>query len=226
MKKLRVGKLSILALIGVLCVAPIGASAGGEENYNVSKKAEEYGQEQTVMMNVHKNYIYINGMKIKVKADTARGKFLAEVLSKVGSPYAWGAEGEPWTGKLVTAYGSPVTWDDLNFDYERCIGKPSYDCSGLVKEGLDEVGVKVPHYSGGQCSTKYGGTVVDISNGIEELQAGDIAGDGNHVVVYIGDGYIIEAPYTGASVRIISMEERFGGEKFPDSYTCVRYFNG
>lgn len=212
-----------LILTCALLMTPMTALA--DANYNISEKAEEFGQEQTVMMNVHKNYIYINGLKIKVNSDSARGKFLAEVLSKVGSPYAWGAEGAPWTGKLITAYGSSVTWDDVNFDYERSIGLPSYDCSGLVKVGMAKAGINVPHFSGSQASSSYGGTVIDMDNRIEDLKAGDIAGDNNHVVVYIDNGYILEAPYTGASVRIISMEDRFGGDEFPDSYTVVRYFN-
>jgi cell wall-associated NlpC family hydrolase len=48
---------------------------------------------------------------------------------------------------------------------------------------------------------------------LSDLQPGDLLfygpGGGDHVAMYIGGGQMIEAPYTGANVRIVGA--RFGG---------------
>lgn len=217
---MKKGKIAIaLSLLGILaCSTPIIANA---ENYNVFERSEDIGSGKT-MMHVHNNYIFINGMKIEVDKDSDRGKFVSYLLSKVGSPYSWGAEGKAWSGSLITGSGGTTTWKDANFSYDDCIGKESFDCSGLVKAGFKYIGKDMPHYSGSQCSTSYGARVITSTS---EMKPGDLAGNGGHVVVYLGNGYIIEAPQTGETVRIISMQDRFGSDSFPSSYTCVSYFD-
>ena len=86
--------------------------------------------------------------------------------------------------------GSPYRWGGSS---------PSgFDCSGFTMYVYSQVGISLPHSS----SAQYGsGTHVSRS----ELQPGDLVFFGSpihHVGMYVGDGNMIESPYTGASVRI------------------------
>jgi len=95
--------------------------------------------------------------------------------SQIGKPYQWGAA-----------------------------GPDSYDCSGLVMWAYDQVGVHLDHYTGYQWNE---GAHIPVS----ALRPGDLVffatntSDPNtihHVGIYIGNGNMVEAPYTGADVRI------------------------
>jgi cell wall-associated NlpC family hydrolase len=98
--------------------------------------------------------------------------------SQIGVPYRWGAE-------------SP-----------RGSADPGFDCSGLTAWSWGQVGVGLPHYSGGQMAAS---TPVPVS----DLQPGDLLfygpGGSDHVAMYVGPGEMIEAPYTGASVWITGL---------------------
>jgi cell wall-associated NlpC family hydrolase len=93
--------------------------------------------------------------------------------SQLGVPYVWGGE-------------SP-----------KGSGSPGFDCSGLTAWSWGQVGVGLPHFSGGQMADS---TPVPIS----DLQPGDLLfygpGGDQHVAMYVGPGTMVEAPYTGAVV--------------------------
>jgi cell wall-associated NlpC family hydrolase len=76
-----------------------------------------------------------------------------------------------------------------------------FDCSGLVKYSFGQVGVSLPHSSRAQ----YGyGVAVARS----QLQPGDLVFFGSpihHVGIYIGGGNMVHAPYSGANVRVNSI---------------------
>ncbi len=79
-------------------------------------------------------------------------------------------------------------------------GPDSYDCSGLMLWSWRHAGVELPRTSRGQ----YAGTT-RISRA--ELQPGDLVFFGSpihHDAMYIGDGKVVEAPYTGKNVRVSS----------------------
>ena len=98
--------------------------------------------------------------------------------SQVGVPYVWGAE---------SPAGSP---------------NPGFDCSGLTAWSWGQVGVSLVHYSGAQMAES---TPVPIS----DLQPGDLLfygpGGSEHEAMYVGPGTMIEAPHTGANVRITAL---------------------
>jgi cell wall-associated NlpC family hydrolase len=84
-------------------------------------------------------------------------------------------------------------------------GPNTFDCSGLVMWAYEQVGISLPHYSGAQYNDT---THIPMS----ALQPGDLvfpSDPGEHVAMYIGNGEIIEAPYTGAQVHIIPMSSWF-----------------
>jgi cell wall-associated NlpC family hydrolase len=101
---------------------------------------------------------------------------VSAALSRVGDWYQWGAAG-------------PNT----------------FDCSGLMMWAYAQVGISLPHYSGGQYADT---THIPMS----DVQPGDLvfpSDPGQHVAMYIGNGNIVEAPYTGAQVHVVPMGSWF-----------------
>jgi cell wall-associated NlpC family hydrolase len=95
----------------------------------------------------------------------------------------------------------------------KAIGKPyrygaggpnAFDCSGLTSWAYGKAGISLPHSSGAQISQ---GPRISKSN----LEPGDLVFFGSpihHVGMYVGGGDFIEAPYTGMSVRVVSLGRR------------------
>ena len=84
------------------------------------------------------------------------------------------------------------------------------------------IGMAIPRTSGPQTS---GGKTVGYNGDVSGMKPGDLAGNGGHVVMYLGDGLIIEAPTTGKTVRIIPIAERWSSGHLPSSYTCASYLD-
>jgi peptidoglycan DL-endopeptidase CwlO len=90
--------------------------------------------------------------------------------------------------------GKPYQWG--------ASGPNSFDCSGLTSFAWRAAGVTIPRSSGAQ----YAG-LTKVSRG--QLQPGDLVfyySPISHVAMYIGGGQIVEAPFTGATVRVRSMD--------------------
>jgi cell wall-associated NlpC family hydrolase len=88
--------------------------------------------------------------------------------------------------------GKPYRWG--------AFGPDTYDCSGLVMWAWAQANVSLPHNSGLQYAA---------TPRLEESdwEPGDLLFFGNpihHVGMYIGNGQMVEAPYTGAFVRVVS----------------------
>lgn len=80
-------------------------------------------------------------------------------------------------------------------------GPDSFDCSGLTSYAWAQAGVTLPHSSGMQYSAT---ARVDQAN----LQPGDLLFYGSpihHVAMYVGNGQMVEAPYTGLTVRVTAL---------------------
>lgn len=93
----------------------------------------------------------------------------------LGVPYRWGGS-EPATG---------------------------LDCSGLVQQVFDDLGVSVPRTSAEQSTV--GAPVASLA----DARPGDLVfwassrpGQSNHIGIYVGDGQMLHAPYTGEVVKI------------------------
>lgn len=93
----------------------------------------------------------------------------------------------------LSQLGKPYRWG--------ASGPDSYDCSGLTMWAWARGGVSLPHNSGMQ----YNATArVDRS----DIEPGDLLFFGSpihHVGMYIGNGQMVEAPYSGSQVRIGSI---------------------
>jgi peptidoglycan DL-endopeptidase CwlO len=103
------------------------------------------------------------------------GAVIAFAQAQMGEPYVWGAEG-------------PGSWD----------------CSGLTMRAWEQAGVYLSHYTGAQWAET---SHVPVS----QARPGDLVFYGvsgaasHHVGLYIGGGQMIEAPHTGANVRVSSI---------------------
>jgi cell wall-associated NlpC family hydrolase len=104
--------------------------------------------------------------------------------------------------------------------------KTGFDCSGLVMYVFAQLGIPLVHYAAAQYHAPDGVWVAP-----NRLQPGDLVfftgSDGTrkapgHVGIYIDDGYIIDAPHTGAFVRIDSLNE----PKLADQYVGARRIMG
>lgn len=91
-----------------------------------------------------------------------------------------------------------------------------FDCSGLTQYVYREIGISIPRTSREQFKS---GTRVP-ANRADLLAVGDLVffgygGDSNqvhHVGIYAGGGNYLHAPYTGASVRVDSLDERISSK--------------
>ena len=111
---------------------------------------------------------------------------------------------QPTSSPVVTGSGGArvaVEWayKELGKPYQwGAAGPDSFDCSGLTQYVWGKAGVYLDHYTGSQWNE---GQHVSQS----QLEPGDLVffgSDLHHVGLYIGNGNMIEAPYTGADVRI------------------------
>jgi cell wall-associated NlpC family hydrolase len=93
--------------------------------------------------------------------------------------------------------GKPYKW--------AAAGLASFDCSGLTMDALAQAGITVTHNANAQWQQTKSRPVAE-----NHLAPGDLVffagSDGTlalpgHVGIYVGDGQIIDAPYTGARVR-------------------------
>jgi cell wall-associated NlpC family hydrolase len=113
-------------------------------------------------------------------ASATQGDVAADwALSQLGKPYLWGGS-----------------------------GPDAFDCSGLTMQAWAHAGVSLLHWTGYQWEE---GPHVPL----DQLQRGDLLfyatnnADPNtihHVGIYIGNGMMVDAPYTGAFVRIDSID--------------------
>jgi hypothetical protein len=124
-------------------------------------------------------------------APASQGNAVVSIAMRyLGVPYAWGGA-RPKTG---------------------------FDCSGLVQYVFAQLGVALPHFAASQW---YSADAVWVRP--NRLQPGDLVfftgSDGTrkapgHVGIYVGDGYLIDAPHTGSVVRVDRLDDRWFASKY------------
>jgi cell wall-associated NlpC family hydrolase len=122
-------------------------------------------------------------------------RVIDRALSQVGVQYVWGGG----TGRGPSR-GIPGPAGDPG---ERV----GFDCSGLMLYAFSGTGVRLPRVSRNQSNA---GRKVPVS----DLRPGDLVfyrRGGNpihHVALYIGGDRMVEAPYTGADVRVVPLRRK------------------
>jgi cell wall-associated NlpC family hydrolase len=121
------------------------------------------------------------------------------VPSWAQSSGASASQGDVAANWALTQLGKPYQWG--------AAGPDTYDCSGLTMVAWAHAGVSLLHYTGYQWDE---GPHVPL----DQLQRGDLLfyatdnsdpGTIHHVGIYIGNGMMVDAPFTGADVRIDSI---------------------
>jgi cell wall-associated NlpC family hydrolase len=103
-----------------------------------------------------------------------------------------------------------VAWakTQLGKDYQWGADGPStYDCSGLTLQAWGRQGVSLPHSSVMQYAVTEHVDLGSLRPGDLLFYATDTSDPStiHHVAIYAGGGQMVEAPYTGAQVRISSI---------------------
>jgi cell wall-associated NlpC family hydrolase len=131
----------------------------------------------TKVLAIASGYAASQGLPAGAPAEDVAAAAVQFAYSELGKPYKWGATGE------------------LGF----------YDCSGLMLRAYQKGGLTLPRTSREQW--KFGARVFEVA----QMQPGDLVfyayntadpSTIHHVGIYIGAGNMIDAPYTGATVRI------------------------
>jgi cell wall-associated NlpC family hydrolase len=126
---------------------------------------------------------YTNGAIPRVYGRQATEYVIRRGLSQLGVPYSWGGGNAAGPSRGI----------------DRGAGTVGFDCSGLMLYMFAGVGIKLDHYSGSQYNA---GRKIPNS----QMRRGDMIFYGpngsQHVTMYLGDGQMLEAPYTGSVVKI------------------------
>ncbi|NYI84925.1 NlpC/P60 family protein [Saccharopolyspora hordei] len=124
---------------------------------------------------------------------------VSRALSQLGVPYAWGGGNSRGPTRGIRDGGVA----DAHGDY----AKIGFDCSGLMIYAFAGAGVSLDHYSGYQYQSGRRVPLAQARRG--DLLFWQTGGRIHHVALYLGDGTMVEAPYSGAKVRVTSV--RYGG---------------
>ncbi|MDA8273814.1 MAG: NlpC/P60 family protein [Actinomycetota bacterium] len=150
---------------------------GAANGANLSASVYAYNHSQsyvTQVLSLANSYSQTQAQT--VAAGTAGGIAVDWALAQVGTPYRWGGE-TPRVG---------------------------FDCSGLTQAAYAAAGIAIPRTSEAQWSA-----LPHVP--LDQIQPGDlvffnpgefIAGLPGHVGIYIGNNQFVDAPHTGATVRV------------------------
>jgi hypothetical protein len=130
---------------------------------------------------------------------------------RIGGGLTPAAQDDAVVAVAMQYLGVPYVWGGAS-------PKTGFDCSGLVAYVFAQLGVSLPHYAAAQW---YSPDAVWVAP--ERLQPGDLVfftgSDGTrkapgHVGIYVGDGYLIDAPHTGSFVRVDRLDGRWFANKY------------
>ena len=126
---------------------------------------------------------YTNGAIPNVRGQQASEYVIQRAMAQRGVPYSWGGGNAAGKSTGIDSGSNTV----------------GFDCSGLTLYAFAGVGIKLDHYTGSQ---------YNAGRKIPSAQArrGDLLFWGpnasQHVAIYLGDGQMLEAPYTGSVVKV------------------------
>lgn len=124
-----------------------------------------------------------NGVIPRVHGRQASEYVIQRMQAQMGVPYSWGGGNAAGPSRGIDSGAGTV----------------GFDCSGLMLYGFAGVGIKLDHYTGSQYNA---GRKIPTS----QMRRGDMIFYGpnasQHVAMYLGDGQMLEAPYTGSHVKV------------------------
>jgi cell wall-associated NlpC family hydrolase len=99
----------------------------------------------------------------------------------------------------MTRLGDPYVW--------AAAGPDTFDCSGLVRWAFGKAGLNLLHYTGYQWEE---GRLISARDALP----GDLVlfyGDLSHIGIYLGSGWMLNAPYTGQYVNVVPVHGEVAG---------------
>jgi len=160
------------------------------------KAAEEEARkkaEETARIQAQQQQYGYSGQMPNTGATGARAQLISAAESLLGTPYAWGGGGYGVRSSRGVGMGT-----------QNVIG---VDCSGLTSYAYSTLGIRLPRTARQQGTIGY-------RTAVRNLQPGDLVvyTNGKHVMMYLGNGQVIESPKPGGRVRIRSLgnESVFG----------------
>ncbi|MFF2662630.1 NlpC/P60 family protein [Kitasatospora sp. NPDC058032] len=120
---------------------------------------------------------------VEVSAQSAGAIYFAQ--TKLGTPYLWGGDGKAWQN-----------------------GR--FDCSGLTKAAFESVGITLPRVANDQWYAGPHPSRDQLRPGDLVFWATDLTDPRSihHVGIYVGGGYMINAPHTNAVIRYDKIDTR------------------
>lgn len=167
------------------------ASYEKQENALATKKKKYDG----LVASNKKTAADLSALKTKLMADmdTMQKKYLSTAHDTqynlpANMPYIPGKAGIA-VRFAIAQLGKPYVWNTS--------GPDTYDCSGLTMAAWGAAGISMQHFTYDQADS--------FPNvGESDLEPGDLVfyNGGEHVAIYIGQGYVIQAPETGEDVKV------------------------
>jgi cell wall-associated NlpC family hydrolase len=175
---------------------------------NLALLEVQYSQEELLIqqeiLSLNKQAAANKVMLVRLQAAerAAQLRYLADITRSIDSSITVSAARKKVVSTALQQLGKPYVW--------AAAGPKSFDCSGLILYAYRSIGVSLPHYSRSQYA-------MTQEVPVAQLQPGDLIFIGDppnpiptihHVIMYIGNGYTIEAPRTGDVVKIMKLSDR------------------
>jgi cell wall-associated NlpC family hydrolase len=128
----------------------------------------------------------------------------SQVPAWAGGSGASASQGDIAAGWALSQLGKPYQWGGA--------GPARYDCSGLTMVAWAHAGVQLLHYTGYQWQEGPHLPLRQLRRGDLLFYATNTSDPStiHHVAIYIGKGMMVNAPYTGAFIRIDGMYQPGG----------------
>jgi hypothetical protein len=123
------------------------------------------------------------------------GVYVDPALPRIHHPTV----GEVALRQAMSELGQPYVWGGA--------GPTTFDCSGLVMQAYAHAGVRLAHFSGDQWNE---GRLIRPRDAIP----GDLILFGHpifHVAIYLGAGWMLNAPFTGHYVDVVPVRNEVAG---------------
>lgn len=181
------GDAIVLALAGYNAGWGAVQNAGGVPNFPETLHYVEIIMEKSL------EFTDSEGDLINVEGDIA-----GAIQWAVAQVDTWYVYGGACMNPQKSMEGSPHNWTPNDF-------RNNCDCSSLMQQAYAKIDVSLPRTTFDQINV---GTGVSPSN----VQPGDLVfPHAGHVGMYIGDGKVVHAPYTGVRVEITNYTESYWG---------------
>lgn len=166
-----------------------------------------YNRSQSYVDNVVSHIETFDTIRTPPAAATGSGSaVVAAAMAQQRVQYAWGGGTAAGPSRGIRDGGVADQHGDYN--------KIGFDCSGLTLYAYAQVGITLPHSSAAQFTL---GTRIPREAGMSALRPGDLVFYSptgiHHVGIYVGDGTMINAAFSGTTVRVdrIDVSDYAGG---------------